>query len=377
MRTALFLFRVQAMRQDADSPRKRNTAHLMLTGGKPSMRVRLLGEVAAHADGRDTDLLAALQPMNRLFFAILALSAGQPVGMERLAEQLWGGFPPADDRGRLHSYSYRVRAAAKNAGAGGQVQLVTQAGGYCLRIDKHSVDVHRFHAKTSEVRTHLGRDDALVVSLAREALREWGPEPAQLNGPEPLAGLPGQWAADYRVTLRRERRDLLIELIAAELRRGGAGRVLAEFAGFADDEAGREDERFTGLLMHAYYLCGRQSEALRTYERAAESLKRKGMETGRELRLLEKKIRNQDPGLDYPEEILIEPHDLVRAGSEDSEKPGSHTTEPDVTANDPEGAELRAAKAGSAGPVYLQRNVGRTVIANQGTQNVNLGGSDE
>ena len=349
----------------------------MLTGGKPSMRVTLLGEVTAHADGRDADLLTALQPMNRLFFAILALSAGQSLGMERLAEQLWGGFPPADDRGRLHGYAYRVRAAAKNAGIGGQVQLVAQAGGYRLGIDKHSVDVHRFHEKTSEARAHLGRDDALVVSLARDALREWGQETTQLNGPEPLAGLPGQWASDYRLTLRRERRDLLIELIAAELRRGGAARVLAEFAGLADDEAGREDERFTGQLMHAYYLCGRQAEALRAYERTAESLKRKGIETGRELRLLEKRIRNQDPDLDYPREILIEPHDLVRSGDEDGEKHGGHTPESPVTTDDREDADPRSAKAASSGPVYSQRNVGRTVIANQGTQHINLGGSDE
>ena len=339
------------------------------------MRISLLGEVTAFADDGDADLLAALQPMNRLFFAVLALAAGQPVGMERLAEQLWGGFPPAGDRGRLHSCATRVRAAAKNAGTGEQDLLVAQAGGYCLRIDKHSVDVHRFRGKASEARAHLGRDDALVASLARDALREWGPEVAHIYGPEPLAGLPGQWAADYRLTLRRERREILIELLAAELRLGGARRVLAELADA--EEAGREDERFTGLLMHAYYLCGHQSEALRAYQRTTESLKRKGVEAGRELRLLEKKIRNQDPNLDYPREILIEPRDLVRAGDEDSEERGGHTPERGIRADAPDDAGPGSAKATGAGPVYSQRNVGRTVVANQGTQHVNLGGSDE
>jgi DNA-binding SARP family transcriptional activator len=339
------------------------------------MRISLLGEVTAYADDGDADLLAALQPMNRLFFAVLALAAGQPVGMERLAEQLWGDFTPADDRGRLHSCATRVRAAAKNAGTGEQVLLVAQAGGYCLRIDKHSVDVHRFRAKASEACAHLGRDDALVASLARDALREWGPEAAHIYGREPLAGLPGQWAAHYRLTLQRERRDILIELLAAELRRGGARRVLAELADA--EEAGPEDERFTGLLMHAYYLCGRQSEALRAYQRTTESLKRKGVEAGRELRLMEKKIRNQDPSLDYPREVLIEPRDLVQAGDEDSEERGGHTPEPGVKADASEDASPGSAKATSAGPVYSQRNVGRTVVANQGTQHVNLGGSDE
>lgn len=332
------------------------------------MRVSLLAEVSVRPDGRDDDLLAALQPMNRLFFAILALAAGQPVAMERLTEQLWGGFPPADERGRLHSYAARLRAAMKDPGVARQVLLVSQAGGYCLRVDRQAVDVHRFHAKASEVRAHAGRDDAQVVSLARDALREWGPGTTQLIVPEPLAGLPGQWAADYRLTLLRERGDVLTELIAAELRHGGAARVLAEFAGLADDQAGREDERLTGLIMHAYYLCGRQSEALRVYQRTTDSLKRKGIEVGRELRLLEKKIRNQDPGLQYPREIVIEPHDLVRAGNEDSEQAGLDGR------GDPDPGPAPAA---SAGPVYSQRNAGRTVIANQGTQHVNLGGSDE
>jgi DNA-binding SARP family transcriptional activator len=343
------------------------------------MRVSLLGEVTAHADGLDTDLLATLQPMNRLFFAILALAAGQSVGMERLAEQLWGGFPPADDRGRLHGYASRVRSAAKNSRADEQIMLVPQMGGYCLRIDRNSVDVHRFRAKASEARAQRGQDDALAISLAREALREWGPETTHIDGPEPLAGLPGQWAAHYRVTLQRERRDIRIELIEAELRRGGARRVLAEVGGLADaNEADREDERFTGLLMRAYYLCGRQSEALMAYKRTTESLKRKGIEAGRELRLIEKKIRNQDPDLGYPQEMTAGRRDLVPAGYENSRDNSGHMPETDAATDDTEDdADLGSSTTKSTVPVYSQRNVGRTVIANQGTQHVSLGGSNE
>jgi DNA-binding SARP family transcriptional activator len=236
-------------------------------------------------------------------------------------------------------------------------------------VGRHSVDVHRFRAKAAEARANT--DDG-VAPLARAALLEWGPGPAQLYGPEPLAGLPGQWAADYRLTLRREHRDLLIELLAAELRRGGAKRVLAEFARLADaDEVAREDEQLTALLMHAYYLCGRQSEALKAYQRTIESLKQKGVEAGRELRMLEKKVRNQDPDLDYPRAAVIEPRDLAHTGEQKNDDQGGDASIPDA-GTDP----------GDSGPVranskYSQRNIGRTVIANQGTQHVRLGGSDE
>jgi DNA-binding SARP family transcriptional activator len=339
------------------------------------VRINLLSEVAAYGDGGNTNLLGGLQPMYRLFVAALALTAGRPAGMDRLEEQLWSGFPPAEPRARLHSCASKVRLVLKNAGIDGDL-LVAQAGGYCLRVDGPSVDVHRFRAKAAEARTYAaearGGDDG-VVALAREALSEWGPGPTQLYGPEPLAGLPGEWAANYRLTLRREHRDVLVELLAAELRRGGAKRALAEFASLADaDEAAWEDEQLAGLLMHAYYLCGRKYEALKVYQRTIESLRQNGVEAGRELRMLEKKIRNQDPSLDYPGAGTA-PRDLVPADEgydDDGSAPSS-------------GAQGRAdpgsgpANNVNRAPSYSQQNIGRTVVANQGTQHVNLGGSDE
>lgn len=352
------------------------------------MRINLLSEVTVRNGGNDgnggADLLADLQPMHRLFVAVLALEAGQPVGMDRLEERLWGDFLPAEPRARLHTCKSRVCAALRpdrNGGAGDDL-VVAQPGGYCLRMDRQCVDVHRFREKAAKVRALPDGDDR-VAALAREALLEWGRAPARLHGPEPLAGLPGQWAANYRLTLRREHRDVLIQLLGAQIRQGGgAESVLAEFASLADaDEAAREDEQLTALLMRAYYLCGRQSEAMRTYQRTVESLRRKGVEAGRELRMLERKIRNQDPSLDYPSEFVIESHDLVRAGGGHSdEQGGKDTSAPvagDAGAAEPEDPGVGPGSSTKGGPVYSQRNIGRTVIANQGTQHVNLGGSDE
>lgn len=356
------------------------------------MRINLLSEVTARTgnggNGENggnggADLLADLQPMHRLFVAVLALEAGHPVGMDRLEERLWGDFLPAEPRARLHTCKSRVCAALRpdrNGGAGDD-PVVAQPGGYCLRVDRQCVDVHRFREKAARARALPDGDDR-VAALAREALLEWGQAPARLHGPEPLAGLPGQWAANYRLTLRREHRDVVIELLGAQIRQGGAESVLAEFASLADaDEAAHEDEQLAALLMRAYYLCGRQSEAIRTYQRTVESLRRKGVEAGRGLRMLERKIRNQDPSLDYPSEFIIEPHDLVRAGGGHSEEQGGEDTSAldagDAGAAVPEDPGAGPASSTQGSPIYSQRNIGRTVIANQGTQYVNLGGSDE
>jgi DNA-binding SARP family transcriptional activator len=346
------------------------------------MRISLLGEVTAQADGADVDLLAALQPMHRLFVAVLALHAGQPVEMTRLEARLWDGYPPADPRARLHTCAYRVRTAMRNAREPGQNVIDATGGGYCLRVARDAVDVHRFRAKAAEARAHIGRDDDRVIALARGALREWGPDTTVLGGGEPLIGLAGDWAANYRPTLRREHGDVVVELAAAEMRRGGAERVLAAFAGLADaDEAGRDDERLAALLMRAYYQCGRQSEALRTYQRTTESLRRKGAEAGRELRMLERKILNQDPSLDYPQEFTDGTGELVPVGNEkgreDAGEPDDEGSASGAGQRERGGRGPQLAREQNSQPIYSQHNVGRTVVANQGTQHVNLGGSDE
>src|ERR1039457_3962163 len=141
------------------------------------MRVSLRGEVAAYADGTDTDLLVTLRPMNRLFVAVLALTPGRPAGMDRLTEQLWGASPRAAPRARLHSSAAKARACLKNAG--GTDLLVTQAGGYYLQVDGGSVDVHRFRERAAQARAFAVADDD-VASLTLAALEEWGPGPVRL-----------------------------------------------------------------------------------------------------------------------------------------------------------------------------------------------------
>jgi DNA-binding SARP family transcriptional activator len=347
------------------------------------MRICLLGEVSAHAEETGDDLLATLQPMLRLFAAVLAVEAGQPVEMARLEARLWDGYPPADPRGRLHTCAYRVRAALRGGRDADEGVIELTAGGYCLRVPRQAVDLHRFRAQALAARGLVGRDDEAACALARDALGEWGPAGTWSSGPEPLAGLTGRWAESYRRTLRRERRDVLIELAAAELRRGAADQVIAEFAEFAAaDEDARDDQRLAAVLMRAYYRAGRQAEALRTYQDTIDSLHRKGVKPGKELQVLERLIRNQDLDTDDTSEFINAPRGLVpadgeQAGGESAEQAGNDTpVEGEGSGKSGVHAD-RFANDQNPRATYSQSNLGRTVIANQGTQHVNLGGTDE
>ena len=97
--------------------------------------------------------------------------------------------------------------------------------------------------------------------------------------------------------------------------------------------------------------------------------------------MLEKKILNQDPSLDYPREFTIGAGDLVPAdngkGRKEDARPGDGESEAGESTREPDGRGPQFANDSNSRATYSQHNVGRTVVANQGTQHVNLGGSDE
>ena len=63
--------------------------------------IALFGEITVRRDGK---LVGGLSAKERQILAILALSAGNPVPRDRLADQLWEGSPPASYVGTLDSY---------------------------------------------------------------------------------------------------------------------------------------------------------------------------------------------------------------------------------------------------------------------------------
>ena len=210
---------------------------------------RLLGPVEVRADGR---LIEAGEPRRRAVLAALLIDAGLVVASTTLIDRVWGDRPPAQVRNTLGTHVTRIRRVLASAAAGDTpVRVVSQSGGYQLVVDRDRIDVHRFRRLVGQARDP-GRTDQQRMVLLRQALMLW-------RG-EPLAGLSGDWAAQTREHLVRERLDATAAWADAELSAGDPAAVLAPLTELAD--AHPLMEPLTVALARALVAVGRPTEAL-------------------------------------------------------------------------------------------------------------------
>jgi DNA-binding SARP family transcriptional activator len=245
------------------------------------VRLRLLGPVEIDAGGT---WLRPPRPQQRLLLALLALSAGQVVSVDDLVDALWQDAPPPSARESLQVLTTRLRALL----AGCPDFAIRRYGdGYSLQVNPGLVDVHQFRSLVRAARAH--HDDAVAAALLSQALSLW-------RGPA-LAGVPGAARIEaIRTGLAEE------QLSAAQDR---FGRLLAA----GQDAAAAAEippllarhplaEPLAGMLMIAWYRCGRQADALQVFRdmrgRLASEL---AVEPGPELQRLHQQILAADPAL--------------------------------------------------------------------------------
>jgi len=159
------------------------------------------------------------------------------------------------------------------------VVIAREPGGYVLRTDALSVDLHRFRHLASEARE--AEDSADAAALFGRALDLW-------RG-EPFASVDTPWVNDVRTALEAERLSVVLDRNDAALRAGRHGELLGELV--AALHAHPLDERLCGQLMLAQYGSGRQADALDTYRRMRERLVEElGTDPGPPLRLVHQQI---------------------------------------------------------------------------------------
>lgn len=239
----------------------------------------LLGDVEARIDGSVVDLGHARQ---RCVLALLAVDANRVVPVDQLLDRVWGDRLPQRARGTLRSYLSRLRRALA---ATSEVEIARRPGGYVLTVDPMAVDLHRFPRLVAEARA---ADDETAAVLFEQALGLW-------RG-EAFAMLDTPWLNDVRAAVNQER-------LAAELDRNdlalGHGQH-AELVGELRNRAGEHalNERLAGQLMVALYRCGRQAEALDTYQRVRVRLiEELGTHPSPPLEELHRQILAADPAL--------------------------------------------------------------------------------
>jgi DNA-binding SARP family transcriptional activator/Flp pilus assembly protein TadD len=223
----------------------RGGADILEKSGTEVLTVGLLGPLEVSVDGRSVELTTGRL---RTLLAVLAMSAGQAVSVDRLAAAMWEGELPADARRAVQTYVTRLR------GVLGPELIATSPAGYVLRAEPEQVDALRFlrlldaAAGTAEVSAEEG--------LLAEALRLW-------RG-TPFAGVESGWLQDAQAPRLVERYLAGVERrVDLDLAAGRHGELVAELRGLTARYPLRES--LWVRLLVVLDRCGRQAEALERY----------------------------------------------------------------------------------------------------------------
>ena len=241
------------------------------------MEFRVLGPLEVWEGERQLELGG---PKRRAVLAFLLLHANEVVATDWLVDQLWGGKPPRDAAGALHTHVSRLRKEL------GSAVIASQAWGYVLRCDPGALDLERFErlSAAAESLPALERAEKLA-----EALALWRGPPL-----EDLAFEPG--LAEDIARLDELRLTALENRIDADLEAGSQTGLVGELEALITQHPLRE--RLRAALILALYRSGRQAEALEVYRETRRVLADQlGSEPSPELRELERAILQQDPSL--------------------------------------------------------------------------------
>jgi SARP family transcriptional regulator, regulator of embCAB operon len=221
----------------------------------------VLGPLQVSVDGASVPLGG---PKQRVILAALLMNRNRPVAVESLIAGAWGEDPPAEARTNIHVYVSNLRKLIGTAGADGRAVLEKLAPGYRLNVDDTDVDVGRF------VRENDAGVRAAAARRFEEASRHLSVALAEWRGPvlEDLRQF--EFIEAFAVAMTEQKMAAHAARAQAEIACGRAAAVIGELESLVAEHPYREP--VWAQLMTAYYLSGRQSDALATYRRLKVTL---------------------------------------------------------------------------------------------------------
>jgi DNA-binding SARP family transcriptional activator len=225
-------------------------------------------------------------PRQRATLAILLLDANRVVSIERLADDLYAGAPPATAVAQVQRQISELRKTL-----GPEPVIETRAPGYALRLVPGQLDLARFElGAEAAVRALAGGRTERAAELLRDALALWRGAPLADLSREPFAAPAIERLIEIHLAALERR-------IEAELDLGRHSGLVAELEQLVSEHPFRE--AFRRQLMLALYRSGRQSDALEVYRRTRQALADEfGIEPTAGLRKLERAILTQDLSLE-------------------------------------------------------------------------------
>ncbi|PWW24218.1 putative ATPase [Geodermatophilus normandii] len=234
------------------------------------------------------------RPKQRAVLAILLLDAGRVVSLDRLVEELWGPQSPPQALASVQAYVSHLRRLLEPQCAPGTpaTVVVNQAPGYRIVLGPGDLDAARFEALAQTGHDLLQRGEAPRAAETLEAaLGLW-------RGPVLADFADAPFVHAERTRLEDLRLTALEDRLSADLRTGRHARIVAELERLTGEHPFRE--RLQGLRMAALYRCGRQAEALQSYQQFRVQLREElGLDPGQALRDLERDVLCQAPHLDW------------------------------------------------------------------------------
>jgi len=217
-----------------------------------------------------------------VLLAVLALSAGQPVSFEVLADHVWGEQLPQSAKASLHNQVMRLRRIL------GAELIRTVPAGYLLDMDPDGVDVLRFRRLAAEAASLP--DPVKSQDMLSAALRLW-------RG-EPLEGLRSETLhRDVKAVLDEERLTAIQRRIDLDLVAGRYSELVAELRELTRRWPTRETlwRQFVTALSGV----GRPADALDAYHEVRDLLREQlGVDPSEELQDLYHRILAGAPSAD-------------------------------------------------------------------------------
>ena len=244
------------------------------------MEFRILGPLELD-DGGDPVVVPAGR--ERALLLDLLVHRNDTVTVDVLIDDLWDGRPPATATKIIQNGVSRLRREL------GGDRLETKARGYVLRVEAGELDVDRALALAERARAE---DPVRAAETLREAVALWRGRPLAEVASMEFAQAEIHRLEDLRLVLTERRFE-------AELAAGRGPGLVVELEELLAANPLRE--RLRAQLMIALYRAGRRADALQSYRDAERLLSQElGLEPGRELEEVNRRILADDPGLDSP-----------------------------------------------------------------------------
>lgn len=261
------------------------------------MEYRILGPFDIRHEGESLHLGGGRQ---RALLALLVLHANTVVSIDRIIDRLWEEDPPDTAANIIQVYMSRLRKLLdpdRERGTDGTV-LLTRRPGYLIRLEPNQLDAFEFTRLATEGREALANGaPGVAAALLQQGLDIW-------HG-EVLADFSFEEFARAEIDrLTEERLSVMEDLYDARLALGQHDELISEIERTVRDHPLRES--LWAKLMLALYRSGRQAEALRTYQRAADTLVEElGIDPSPMLQDLEDDILQQASSLDLPKQSAM------------------------------------------------------------------------